>query len=132
VKLIPLYRAGEVAAHAKVDDEDFEGLNIHRWRFHPNGYAQRGRKGVLMHREIMGLVTQPGHAHKGRSPEVDHLNRDKLDNQRSNLRVVDRTANIRNRSGLGKSKHKGVSSRQGSEATKPSSRAALATKEEGS
>ena len=75
---------------ALVDDKYFEFLNQFKWRF-SNGYAarsdirtKRGRKTILMHRAIMD-------APKG--VEVDHVNGDKLDNQRSNLRLCNRKWN---------------------------------------
>lgn len=67
-----------------------------RWYLDKNGYAiARGeRKGtsIRMHRLITG-------AQKGQ--EVDHINRDKLDNRLSNLRFVTHQENCLNRT-LGK------------------------------
>lgn len=69
---------------ALVDDEDFERLNQYKWYF-SNGYAKHdsgGRKNrtrLYMHR--MALKAEPGQ-------EVDHINRNKLDNRKSNLRFV--------------------------------------------
>jgi hypothetical protein len=80
---IPLSR-GLVAL---VDDEDYEWLSQWRWCASANGYAVRmKRKGedgfpgyVSMHRSIM--APSPGE-------EVDHKNRNGLDNRRSNLRLA--------------------------------------------
>jgi hypothetical protein len=62
-----------------VDDEDFIFLNQRRWRISNNGYATSGNgTKILMHRIIantpLGLTT-------------DHINGDKLDNRKENLRV---------------------------------------------
>lgn len=57
-----------------------------------------------MHREIMGLV-------KGDGQEVDHINRDRHDNRRENLRIGTRALNGQNLSvkpGCA-SRHRGVS-----------------------
>jgi len=87
MKRIPL--AG--GKFAKVDDEDYEYLSQWRWReFH--GYAtarERGvpsvlRKTFQMHR----LLLKPK-----KGFEVDHINRDRLDNRRSNLRLATRSLN---------------------------------------
>ena len=72
---------------AIVDDTDFEWLN--QWKWHARKcrgkvYAARRRRKeegtgseiMLMHREILG--TPPG-------MDSDHINRDTLDNRRSNL-----------------------------------------------
>lgn len=71
-----------------VDDEDFERLSRFKWIFNGVGYASRNEGKIYMHREIMnpkkGFV-------------VDHIDRDKLNNQKSNLRIVTRMQNCRNR-----------------------------------
>lgn len=78
---IPLTK-GKVAL---VDEEDFEKLNNHKWCFDGN-YAQRREfgKSIRMHTQLMNPP-------KGR--EVDHINRNKLDNRKSNLRVVSKSIN---------------------------------------
>lgn len=70
----------------------------HNW--HDNsGYAARyapGTKGgkMYLHRVVMTrMVGRP--LQKGE--EVDHINRNKLDNRRANLRLTDRAGNNRNR-----------------------------------
>jgi hypothetical protein len=83
---------------AKVDDEDF-WIGLQRWFADVRDgqvYASRnlpkdggGPRGLLrMHRAIM--LPPDG-------MEVDHINRDPLDNRRSNLRLVTKTQNMRNR-----------------------------------
>lgn len=80
---------------ALVDDSDYEWLSKWRWYRTTGGYAQRngnhnhrGHVVVSMHTAIMDTP---------KGMEVDHINRDKLDNQRSNLRVVGRSENSHNR-----------------------------------
>jgi len=75
--------------YAYVDAADYEWLN--QWTWHlQNGYAVRrqNNKVISMHRQI----TQ---APKGM--EVDHKNRNKLDNTRENLHVCTRAENAQNR-----------------------------------
>ena len=89
-----------------VDVEDYEYLNQFKW-YYNNGYAVRstrmknGKRGMeLMHRTIVN-------APKGM--EVDHINGDKLENKRSNLRLCTHTENLRNQhKTCGTSKYKGV------------------------
>lgn len=82
---------------AIVDDDDYEWLNQWKWYVNDTGYAQRnvknslGRKTILkMHRLILGLEY-------GNRLEADHINRNKLDNTRKNLRVATRTENSFNK-----------------------------------
>lgn len=78
---------------AKVDDADYEWLSEYSWHC-VMGYAARkitinGKlKLIYMHREIM----QPEDGQ-----EIDHINRDKCDNQRANLRVCTQAQNNYNR-----------------------------------
>lgn len=93
---------------AMVDADDYAALVAYRWRLHSAGYAARTHDGMLMHRVILDLATRSGHAHKGHGLEVDHINQNRLDNRRANLRLVTRSENLRNRAGFGTSAHKGV------------------------
>lgn len=95
---------------ALVDDEDFEYLNQWRWNALKSGniyYASRcvyircnnikSTKTVLMHKELIN--TDKGF-------EIDHINRNGLDNRRVNLRKVTHRQNMLNRSD--QSKYMGV------------------------
>ena len=79
MKTIPLTQ-GKVAV---VDDCDYDYLMQWKWQYHIEGYASHSvRRGktvgsVLMHRLIV-----PGF------PYVDHLDGDKLNNTRGNLRAA--------------------------------------------
>lgn len=107
VKEIPLRnKKGEVVAHAIVDAEDYEAINAHRWYMN-SGYAMRSVKVdgkwrlTQMHRAIMNA---PQHL------QVDHINRDRLDNRKGNLRLcapMGNAANTPSRIGSS-SKYKGV------------------------
>ncbi|MFV0916059.1 HNH endonuclease [Ralstonia nicotianae] len=96
MKAIPLSRGKE----ALVDDADYEVLSRHKWYFHRSGYAVRNVKeddgknySLFMHRQIMGLE-------KKSILVADHINQNKLDNRRCNLRICTRQDNSRNRGRL--------------------------------
>lgn len=86
--------------YATVDDEDFEYLNQWKWHYGTNGYAMRvtyirgsGRKNqkneyVLMHRLVN--KTPPNRL-------TDHINQNKLDNRKANLRNANKSLNSINR-----------------------------------
>jgi HNH endonuclease len=80
--------------YALVDDDDYEELARYKWYRDTRGYARRQpwtkrrNQTIMMHRVIT-------HAPKG--VEVDHINHDRLDNRKANLRLCTHTQNIRNR-----------------------------------
>jgi hypothetical protein len=78
---------------AVLDDEDRALLSVYSWSIGSGGYLQRhvatGRGKYTkfrLHRELMGFP----------DGEVDHINGNKLDNRRANLRVVTRQGNGQN------------------------------------
>lgn len=105
MKKIPLWKRGNVVAYAVVDDDDYERLNKSKW-FHRDRYATNKNKSL--HREVVG-------AKKGEY--VDHINGDRYDNRRRNLRVCTPAQNSWNRK-VGRShsasKYKGVTWRKNS------------------
>lgn len=81
---------------ALVDDEDFERVSQYKWRFkkdsrHPTYFTVRGsvnRKEVYLHRFILNIGKT--------SLVVDHIDRNTLNNQKSNLRLVTQRENVMN------------------------------------
>ena len=86
---IPLTQ-GKVAL---VDDETHEYLSQFHWSVDGSGYPQRavktekGWRPLRMHRDLLGL---------GAGEAADHVNGDKLDNRRTNLRRCCQSENNRN------------------------------------
>ena len=92
-------RDGTITAYARVDDADAEALGQHAWRLTPQGYVRRGigQEQVFLHRVLCPTDAET----------VDHINRDRLDNRRDNLRPatyrlnnVNKRPSIPNRTGL--------------------------------
>lgn len=95
MKLIDISTPNHPGTFAMVDDADFDHLNQRKWCLsRPNGYAVRmegGRKTkitIYMHRAI--LKPSPG-------MQVDHINGNRLDNRRENLRTCTSAENNMNR-----------------------------------
>lgn len=74
-----------------VDDEDFEKVSQFKWTFGTNGYAfrniKRDKSMIYLHRFLIcppeGMI-------------VDHINQDKLDNRKINLRICTHSQNHAN------------------------------------
>jgi hypothetical protein len=87
---------GKKKGVALVSAEDYPILSKYKWHQSPQGYTQSKINGILMlmHRYIM----KPND-----NQVIDHINRNKLDNRRENLRITNTKLNNENRS-LRKSK----------------------------
>lgn len=105
MKFIPLTKGQS----AIIDDADYEFLNQFRWFVKKDGYAiawtrENGkRKWLKMHRLV--VAANP-------SEMVDHVDKNKLNNQRANLRICSDSQNKQNTNkkvGQYTSKYKGVS-----------------------
>ena len=78
-----------------VDDDVFNDLKGYSWSLLNTGYAYRREMiekvnhQYTLHRLVVGAI---------KGDEVDHINGNKLDNRRSNLRLVTHQQNMRNRS----------------------------------
>lgn len=90
---------------AIVDDEDYERMSAFKWFCTARGYASRrgprnGGNGfnIWMAREILGA---------GAHELVDHINGNKLDNRKCNLRICSKVENCRNRQILNKNNKSG-------------------------
>lgn len=100
MKTIPLTRG----LHAMVDDEDFDMLNLVKWSTHggKGKFYAYSRKAGFMHRYLKPV----------KAPyQIDHIDGNSLNNQRSNLRICTRQQNQFNRTKKKNcgSKYKGVS-----------------------
>lgn len=90
MKQIPLTQG----KFALVDDEDYEYLSQYHWYFE-HGYARREvwkknkRSRIYMHREIINNFDKLS---------TDHINGDKLDNRKKNLRKCTPGQNLQNSS----------------------------------
>ena len=75
--------------YALIDQSDYDALSKYRWHYH-DGYATANINGtsVYMHRMV---------ANTPQGMHTDHINHDKLDNRKENLRVVTRFENMQNR-----------------------------------
>jgi hypothetical protein len=110
VKQIPLTRG----QFALVDDEDYKHLIQHKWcalfyKCVNSFYAMQAlprngekQKIISMHRVIMGVTDS--------KIQVDHIDHDTLNNQRSNLRICNHSESMANRRPFknGSSKYFGV------------------------
>lgn len=91
---IPLRnKKGEIIDYTTVSPEDFEHLNQFKWCKNGSGYVI-GNRIYRLHRYIKLQIL------KETIPEnyiVDHIDNDRLNNQRSNLRIITHSENSRNK-----------------------------------
>ncbi len=93
---------------ALIDAVDYPKICGYKWRFH-SGYARAFKynpstqKNDAIHMSHLIMPCPPG-------MEIDHINRDRLDNRKCNLRVVTRSQNCANRGSFKNSvsQYKGV------------------------
>lgn len=94
--------------YALVDDENYRELRKYKWRIRGQ-YACRElsvprgetRKALAMHHAVMGLPPK--------GLEMDHADRNKLNNQKSNLRFCTHAQNMHNcKHPKGKSRYRGL------------------------
>lgn len=89
MKLIELSGSGK-GSFITVDEDDFLRMSNHKWYIRKDGYVQTSIKGktYFIHRMIMGTP---------KGLYTDHLNHDKLDNRKSNLRICTHQENMNNK-----------------------------------
>lgn len=103
-----LYRKGEKFT-VLYDECDHDLILKHKWFITDQGRAVgypigQSRLKILMHRLIMGI--------SDKSEEVDHINRNPVDNRRANLRKCTRAENSCNIPARGRCKYLGVNYRE--------------------
>jgi hypothetical protein len=90
---------------ALISEDDYAHVDLHKWSL-SNGYAASRIKGrvIYLHRFIMNAPAGVG---------VDHIDGDKFNNRRENLRIASQRQNAQNRARhrQGASGYKGVSLR---------------------
>jgi hypothetical protein len=96
-------RQSGVLVPVLMDPEDIERLGGRKLSVGSHGYAQMWERKtvILVHRWVLGL--EHGDRRIG-----DHINGNRLDDRRSNLRIVDASGSSQNVSGRGRSRFRGV------------------------
>ena len=95
----------KLVGEAIVDIEDYEKCKDIKWSLHHKGYATGKRNKLPLANHIIGW--KEGY-------DIDHINRDRLNNRKDNLRFATRTQNCMNKKPIiGKSGFKGVSWHKG-------------------
>jgi len=90
MKQIPLNKG----KFALVDDEDFDTLSQKKWFVSTDGYAVRQdtKNGAHLHVRMHRVIVNAPSA-----MQVDHADGNRLNNQKSNLRLATKADNMRNR-----------------------------------
>lgn len=85
-------KQGEEKCRFLIDNEDYDIICKHKWSLSGNGYViMSGGKREYLHRIIMA-------EHILNSDDcVDHINRNRLDNRKQNLRIVPKSYNLLNK-----------------------------------
>ena len=94
----------EIIDYSIVSEEDYLELNKYKWYISNNEYVEGkyNNKTISMHKFIMNIILNKDSKNK----IVDHINSNKFDNRRDNLRIVTHSENARNRT-----KHKNSTSK---------------------
>ena len=89
-----------------VDDEDYPVLSRLNWYLSDTGYAITDTpvKHLKMHKLLVGAIGKK---------VIDHTDRNKLNNQKDNLRIVSQSVNVRNSYRYENSKHYYFSKKRG-------------------
>jgi len=99
MRLIPLQGSAGIGKNAMVDDEDYPLLSRITWNITDHGYAKSTNGNIYMHFLIFGLSVGP-------HGTIDHKDRNKLNNQKTNLRHATKQRQMMNQ---GKSRRVGSS-----------------------
>lgn len=90
VTYIDLYnKHGNVISQAKIDTEDLDKVKYIKWKLSGSGYAMNTSK-------YSGNSKHMSRAILNTTEFVDHINHNKLDNRKENLRIVTRSRNQMN------------------------------------
>lgn len=81
-------KKGDVICKTFIDIDDIEKIKKYKWTF-TGTYIKNELNNIYLHRYILN--------YKGEE-DVDHINRNKLDNRKSNLRIITHEKNSQNKS----------------------------------
>ena len=89
---IALYdkRQTEITDFCIIDKDDIDKCKKYKWTKHNAEYAFNSTNNMFLHRYILGLYDD------NVKKQVDHINGDRLDNRKSNLRLCTQVENCRN------------------------------------
>lgn len=93
ISYIELYSSttGEVIAKAIIDTEDVDKVKNIKWRLNHSGYVyNNSNSSLFLHRRVLGT-----------NQMVDHINHNRLDNRKENLRICTKSQNQMNVNYLG-------------------------------
>jgi hypothetical protein len=87
---VPVYYKN-IIKYSKIDDEDYDKIKNTKWLLNTNGYAYSriNTKLITIHQLIKGKSLN-------KSFVIDHINGNRLDNQKDNLRFVSKSKNAQN------------------------------------
>lgn len=86
-EIILYNRKNEEKARTKVDLEDIKKICFYRWSLDGRGYVVNVKERIKLHRFIMNCP---------KDKYIDHINGDRLDNRKSNLRICNQQQNNMN------------------------------------
>ena len=86
----------EITGYAKIDIDDVELCKQYKWCLGNMGYATARKNGrmITLHRYLLNY-------NEDKDLVIDHINRDRLDNRRNNLRITSKCINSANNSCYG-------------------------------
>jgi hypothetical protein len=105
VGIVPTYKKGEIVL-AKISVEDIAEASKYMWCCDSRGYPKTStnKKERVIHSYLHRLIMKPKP-----SEQVDHINGDRLDNRRENLRIATNQQNqMARHKSISKSGYKGV------------------------
>lgn len=82
-----------------IDAEDYPEVSKYKWVTDKSGYAKSVNEGIYLHRLLLNAKL---------GQQVDHINLDKTDNRKENLRICNNSLNSSNRKPYGRLNIKGV------------------------
>lgn len=114
-KLIPIYARKKetgksfVVSYAKVDSVLFEKVSKYRWNIDRAGYVFTSTWNKKEKKQVRLWMSHLIMNRKQKGKNIDHINRDKSDNRKRNLRFVTHFENCLNRSKpIGKTGYRGI------------------------